>query len=140
MRVILDTNVLLAALISPGGVPDRIYRMWRGRRFELVTGRAQLDELRRISRYPKLKQILPPHRIGTMINNLSAAIILDRLPDLPDEVALADPNDRFLLSIVLAGDADFLVTGDKKAGLLQLGSFGRAQILVPAAFVERMAT
>ena len=36
--------------------------------------RAQLDELRRISRYPKLKPILPNHRIGTMINNLNRAI------------------------------------------------------------------
>ena len=63
MRVILDTNVLLGALISPHGPPDAIYRAWRAARFELVTSRAQLDELRRVSRYPKLKTILPAHRI-----------------------------------------------------------------------------
>jgi uncharacterized protein len=138
MRVILDTNVLLAALISPGGVPDQIYRAWRGRRFDLITAREQLNELHRVSRYPKLKEILPPHRIGTMINNLNSAVILDRLPDLPDGVDLADPDDRFLLRMVLAGDADFLVTGDKKAGLLQFGSYGRAQILTPVTFAELM--
>ena len=43
MRVILDTNVLLGALISPHGPPDLIYRAWRVARFELVTPRAQLD-------------------------------------------------------------------------------------------------
>ena len=36
-----------------------IYRAWRSARFELVTATAQLDELRRASRYPKLKAILP---------------------------------------------------------------------------------
>jgi predicted nucleic acid-binding protein len=40
--------------------------------------------------------------------------------------------------MVLEGDADFLVTGDKKAGLLQFGSYGRAQILTPATFAELM--
>ncbi|MDN5935959.1 MAG: putative toxin-antitoxin system toxin component, PIN family, partial [Nitrosospira sp.] len=62
MRVILDTNVLLGALISPHGPPDAIYRAWRAARFDLVTSVAQLDELRRVSRYPKLKTILPAHR------------------------------------------------------------------------------
>ncbi len=52
MRVILDTNVLLGALISPSGPPETIYRAWRAARFELVTSPAQLDELRRVSRYP----------------------------------------------------------------------------------------
>lgn len=64
MRVILDTNVLLGALISPIGPPDAIYRAWRATRFELVTSAAQLDELRRVRRYPKLKTILPAHRVG----------------------------------------------------------------------------
>lgn len=70
MRVILDTNVLLGALISPHGAPDLLYRAWRAARFELVTSVAQLDELRRVSRYPKLKSILPAHRVGTMINKV----------------------------------------------------------------------
>ncbi len=83
MRVILDTNVLLSALISPYGPPDAIYRAWRAARFDLVTSNAQLDELRRVSRYPKLKTILPAHRIGTMVNSLRRAIVLDVLPPLP---------------------------------------------------------
>ena len=54
MRVVLDSNVLLSALISPHGAPHRIYEAWRARRFELVTCPTQLDEIRRASRYPKL--------------------------------------------------------------------------------------
>ena len=50
MRVVLDTNILFSALISPHGAPDSIYRAWRSGRFNLVTSRAQLEEIRRASR------------------------------------------------------------------------------------------
>ena len=138
MRVILDTNVLVAALISRNSPPDTIYRSWRAGRFELVTSSVQLEEFRRISRYPKLKAILPNHRVGTMINNLNRAVVLEQLPPLPDNVAVADPDDTFLLRMVLASDADFLITGDRRAGLLERGSFQRAQILTPGAFWEQV--
>lgn len=138
MRVVLDTNVLIAALISHHSPPEAIYRAWRGGRFELLTSRSQLDELRRISRYPKLKAILPAHRIGTMINNLDRAIVLDRLPALPPGAEADDPDDDFLLATVFAGDADFLVTGDRRAGLVQRGAFQRARILGPAGFCAEL--
>lgn len=134
MRVILDTNVLLGALISPHGHPDAIYRAWRAARFELVTSTAQLNELRRVSRYPKLKTILPAHRIGTMVNNMQRAIVLEHLPNLPETIEINDPEDVFLLEMALAGDADYLVTGDRRAGLLQRGSIGCTRIVTPALF------
>ena len=134
MRVILDTNVLLGALISPHGPPDVIYRAWRAARFELVTSMAQLDELRRVSRYPKLKTILPAHRVGTMVNNMQRAIVLGTLPPLPDGMDLNDPNDTFLLAMALANEADYLVTGDRRAGLLQRGTVARTRIVAPATF------
>ena len=134
MRVILDTNVLLGALISPHGPPEAIYRAWRAARFELVTSTAQLDELRRVSRYPKLKTILPTHRVGTMVNNMQRAIVLGALPSVPDAMEINDPNDAFLLAMALASEADYLVTGDRRAGLLQLGAAGRTRIVTPATF------
>lgn len=135
MRVVLDTNVLLSALISPGGVPDTIYRAWRAAKFELVTSQVQLDELRRASHYPKFQTILQPHRVGTMINNLHRAIVLDRLPS---DIEADDPNDAFLLAMSLAGDVDYLVTGDRRAGLLQRGNFGRTRIVTPSVFCAQV--
>jgi len=131
MRVVLDTNVLLSALISPYGPPDVIYRAWRAARFEVVTSVAQLDELRRASRYPKFKAVLQPHRVGTMVNNLQRAVVLEHLPT---GIEADDPNDAFLLSMALASEAEYLVTGDHRAGLLQRGSIGRTRIVTPAAF------
>jgi len=134
MRVILDTNVLLGALISPSGPPDKIYRAWRAARFELVTSATQLDELRRVSRYPKLKTILPAHRIGTLVNNLQRAIVLAPLTAVPNGIEVSDPNDAFLVAMALASEADYLVTGDRRAGLLQRGSIGRTRIVTPVVF------
>jgi len=131
MRVVLDTNVLLSALISPHGAPDTIYRAWRAAKFEVVTSRVQLDELRRASRYPKFQTVLQPHQVGTMINNLQRAIILSQLSS---KVEADDPDDAFLLAMAIAGDADYPVTGDRRAGLLQKGSLGRTRIVTPAAF------
>ena len=65
VRMFLDTNILLGTLIALHGPPDTIYRAWRAARFDLVTAVAQLDELRRASRYLKLKAIVPAHRIVT---------------------------------------------------------------------------
>ncbi len=131
MRVVLDTNVLLSAMISPHGPPDMIYRAWCAGGFEVVTSTEQLDELRRASRYPKFKTVLQPHRVGTMVNNLQRAIVLHHLPE---GIEADDPDDSFLLAMAHASDADYLVTGDHRAGLIRRGSVGRARIVTPSAF------
>ena len=131
MRVVLDTNILLSALISPHGHPDTIYRAWRAARFEVVTSVHQLDELRRASRYPKFKAVLQPHRVGAMVNNLQRAVVLEHLPT---GFEAADPNDAFLLAMAVASQAEYLVTGDHRAGLLQRVSIGCTRIVTPAAF------
>ncbi|ENA1860053.1 TPA: putative toxin-antitoxin system toxin component, PIN family [Aeromonas salmonicida] len=138
MRVVLDTNVLLSALLSPHGWPDVIYRAWQKDRFDLVTSVAQINELRRASRYAKFKDVLQPHRVGAMVNNMRCSVMLDVLPPLPEGIEVNDPNDTFLLAMAMAmamaGASDYLVTGDHRAGLLQLGNLGRTRIVTPATF------
>ena len=81
-----------------------------------------------------LKTVLPAHRVGTMVNNMQRAVMLGVLPPLPDGMEVNDPNDAFLLTMALAGKVDYLVTGDRRAGLLQRGSIGRTRIVTPAIF------
>ena len=131
MRVVLDSNIFLSALLSPHAPPHRIYQAWRRRRFELITTNIQLDELRRASRYPKFRGILQPHRVGHMLNNLHGATIIDRLPG---GYEAADPNDAWLLALAEVGRADYLATGDKRSGLLARRRVGTASILTAAAF------
>ncbi len=135
MRVVLDTNILFSALISPHGAPDAVFRAWRAARFELVTSRVQLDEIRRASRYPKLQAILQPARVGTMINNLQRALVLEHLTI---DIEADDPDDSFLLAMAVAGKADYLVTGDRRAGLLQRGNIQRTRIVTPTVFCSEV--
>jgi putative PIN family toxin of toxin-antitoxin system len=135
MRVILDTNILFSALISPHGVPDNIYRAWRSAHFEIVTSKHQLEEIRRASRYPKFQSVLQPAKVGAMLNNLHRSIVLDRLT-ISEEAN--DPDDAFLLSMPIAGNADYLVTGDRRAGLRDRGNIGSTRITTPSSFCSEV--
>jgi putative PIN family toxin of toxin-antitoxin system len=131
MRVVLDSNILFSALISEHGPPHRIYEAWVAERFTLVTCSIQLEEIRRASRYRKFQNYLKPHRVGRMVNRLKDAILVD---GLSDEHEAADPNDSWLLALAHKAEANYLVTGDKRAGLLSRGRIGTAHILTAAAF------
>lgn len=131
MRVVLDTNILFSALISPHAAPHRLFVAWQEGRFDLASCRLQLDEIRRASRYPKLVRVLQPHRVGTLVNVLERGLLAD---DLPSGIDADDPDDAFLLALAQAVQADVLVTGDKRAGLLQRGHHGPTRILTAAQF------
>jgi putative PIN family toxin of toxin-antitoxin system len=112
MRVILDTNILLSALVNPNGLPAQLIDAWRGARFHLVTSRDQLLELGEVARRPHLRKYIVPARVGGFINDLrELAEVLSRLP-LVDRSP--DPGDNFLLAMAEASEADYLVTGDKR--------------------------
>lgn len=132
MRVVLDSNVLISALISPGSPPDAIYRAWRKKRFVLVTSEEQLAELRRASRYPKLRKVVPARDFGALLNRLHGAFVLTTLPRI--DIAI-DPDDNYLLAMANAVEADVLVTGDARH-LLRLRKVGRTRILAPTPFLK----
>jgi len=69
-----------------------------------------------------------------MISNLQRAIVLDRLSS---NVEADDPDDAFLVAMAIAGDADYLAIGDRRAGLLQKGSLGRTRIVTSADFCSK---
>jgi uncharacterized protein len=117
MRVVLDTGILIAALIAAGTPPDRIYQARRRKRFRLLTSRRRIGEFRRASRYEKLRPYLQPAEAGSLVNGLRQSAIVLRLPPLD---LSPDPNDNAILAMAVAGKADYLVSGDKR-GLLSIG-------------------
>jgi putative PIN family toxin of toxin-antitoxin system len=137
MRIVLDTNILCSALVTPRGHAHQLYGAWRERIFELVTSAEQLDEFRRVTRYPKLRQFIDPSAAGTMHNELRRLAIL--LSALPAVDSSADPADNFLLAMVKAGQADFLVTGDKQ-GLLSLATFDGTKIVTARQMLTHLGT
>jgi len=125
--VLLDSNIYFSALISPHSFSARIIHTWRAGRFELLTCRHQIEEIRVASRNPKFRSLFYPHQIGTMLNRLYNATVWPAL--IPRKHQAADPTDSFLLDLIDAAQPDYAVTGDKRSGLLQLGILGRTKIL-----------
>ena len=133
MRVVLDTGILLAALITADTPPDLIYRAWRKKAFEMVSSEWQLEEVRRVSRYPKLRKYLKPAEVGTLVNGIRhEATVVQALPNV--ELS-PDPYDNPILAAAIEGGADYLVTGDKR-DLLSLGKIETVQIITARAFAD----
>jgi len=135
MRVVLDTGVLIAALITSNTPPDRIYRAWRKGRFKLITSEWQLDEFRRVSRYPKLRTYIKPAEAGHLVNGLR--LHANVLPSLPKVDLSQDPDDNPILAMAIAGQADYLVSGDKR-DLLSLGRVYETPIVTAAVFLREL--
>lgn len=132
MRVVLDTNVLLAALISPGGGPARIYEAWKLGRFELLTSVDQVDELSRVTRYPTIRPLITVSEAGRVINQIRAlATLVER--SRRSKVS-PDPADDFLFAIAESASAAYLVTGDK-SGVLKIRKHRQTRVLTVAQFV-----
>jgi len=80
LRVVLDTNVLLSALIRVDSKPYQLVRAWLDGRFELVSSEAQLEELRRVSRYEQVRRYFAPADIGWLVNRIrERAFLVKRL-------------------------------------------------------------
>lgn len=131
MRLVIDTNVLLSALMSPSSPSAQILALWRSRKFDLVTAGEQLDEMARVTRYSKIRTRLAPALAGRFVNQFrDLAIIVKKLPKVD---LTPDPDDNYLLAIAEVGHAQFLVTGDKP--LLALKRHKSTHVVTPAALI-----
>jgi len=132
VRLVIDTNVLISALLSGTSLPAHLIVLWREGRFDLLTSVAQLEELMRVTRYPKIRERLSPALAGRLINELrDLATVVQNLPAI---TVSPDPDDNLLLAAAQAGSSDFLITGDKR-DLLSLRTFEGTKIMTVRAFL-----
>ncbi len=136
MRAVLDTNILVSALITPAGNPAAIYNAWENGKFTLLICTAQLAELRATLSKPRVASLIKPHRAGRLVNQIKRLAI--DLGPLPRVQRSPDPTDDFLLAMAEAGKADYLVTGDK-SGLLELRCHKTTRIISATAFAMLLA-
>ncbi len=140
LRVVIDTNLFVSALIRADGFPDRVVRAWREGRFHLVTT-PQLNT--EIAGVLARRWLTERYRIDTgqrqgILRDLDAVEPVQPLMSLP--LQSRDLEDNKVLAAALGGRADYLVTGDND--LLSLGgdlALGALRIVTPAEFMERLA-
>jgi hypothetical protein len=132
MKIILDTNVLLSALLSPVGPPAQLLEAWERRKFIVVACEDLIAELREVTS----RSFFQARLRVSMIELLAAGLrdLSEFCADLPQEVVAPDAKNSFLLALAEASHADFLVTGDKE--LLSLKHHGPTRIITPVAMIQ----
>ena len=131
----LDTNILVSALISGDGPPGRVLASIKQEGLTLVTSAVQLDELRNVLGRERLRPWIRPEEAQDLIRNLEA--VGEVVTDLPDVNASPDPDDNPILAAAIAGRADLIVSGDKKH-MLALGSIRGIPIVTAAVAADRL--
>jgi hypothetical protein len=122
MKVVIDTNVIISSYMSKNSPPAQIFGKWENSELELLCSEAILEEYQSTFRYERLRQYhkLSDERIEAEIQKIRQ---FSRLIDVTEEaqVIRADPSDDKFLACAVAGNADYIVSGDKH--LLNLGSY-----------------
>jgi putative PIN family toxin of toxin-antitoxin system len=135
MGVVLDTNILVSALIAPAGYPAPIYNAWESDRFTLLRCAEHIAEVRATLRKPRIAALIEPYKAGRLINQIKK--LAANIVNLLQVSRSPDPDDDFLLALAEAGAADYLATGDK-SGLLTLKKHKRTQIITARQFAEKI--
>ena len=133
-RVVLDTNVLISALLMPAGKPGQVMRHLSGSDASILFSRVTFLELvTRLDR-PKFDR----YRTRTQMDRY-----LEWLAELAEWVKPSiriedcrDPDDNRFLEVLVAGEGDVLISGD--ADLLVLIPFEGRPIVSPGEFLEGM--
>ena len=128
MRVVFDTNVLVAALVFPGGQGEAALQRILEERDELFLSRAILDELLGVLARKFARDAEALSRVAVFLGEVSTLV----KPARRVKVLRDDPDNRILECAAAAG-ADAIVTGDRE--MLALGEYAGVRILSLAEYL-----
>jgi len=131
VRLLLDTNVLVSAVLF-GGLPQGLVEQAFRGEYELVTSEALLDEFEEVLR----ERFARPALLARALREELASIgDMSRPQHIPR--ASRDPADDMVLAAAVAGHADAIVTGDKD--LLDLGAYEGMPVLTTRQALAKLA-
>ena len=109
-RVVLDTNVLVSALLFTGKL-SKIVGLWRQGKVIPLISRETFEELRAVLEYPKFS--LAPDELQSIIEN--EILPFFEVVEIQENVrgVCRDPGDDKFIACAVSAPADFLVSGDK---------------------------
>lgn len=133
MRVVLDTNVLVSAMLTGGGTADTVLHLiLQGDATLLVDSRilAEYDEATSRPRFG-----FDPGERRVMLDVLES--VAEPVLSRPLRLSLPDPDDRMFVEVAKAGSADAIVTGNVKHFVPVRGVLG-VPVITPRQFVDRL--
>jgi putative PIN family toxin of toxin-antitoxin system len=112
VRVVLDTNVVLSALVFGGGAAGRVRRAWQQGALLPLASTATVQELVRVLAYPKfhLAQAEQDELVADYLPYTETVRIPQPPPQVPD---CRDALDEPFMHLAVAGKAQVLVSGDR---------------------------
>ena len=135
--MVLDTNLVLSALVFSGGALSALRRRWQEQRFTSLVSKATVEELIRVLAYPKF-WLSAEARDDLLADYLPYCESVQVPNPAPVTPFCRDPFDVPFLVLAVAGNADFLVTGD--SDLLSLAPEFPCPILKADLFLEHLET
>lgn len=135
-HVVLDTNVVLSALLFGGGLPGRVRLGWQAGRFVPLASTATAAELVRVLAYPKFK--LSAGEQEELLADYMPWVQVVRMPNPPPAApACRDPFDLPFVHLAIVGKARALVSGDRDL-LAMAGARGLCPVLSIDAFCRQV--
>jgi putative PIN family toxin of toxin-antitoxin system len=132
VRVVLDTNVVVSALLFTG-ISSKLLPLWQDNVITVLLSRAILEEYLRVLSYPKFK--LSEGDIKGLIEEELLPYVETVKPGRRLRVVDRDPSDDKFIECAVAGKARVIISGDKD--LLSIGRYQRILIQSPAQFLEK---
>lgn len=134
-RVVIDTNLVLSALVFAQGRSPSLRHAWQGERCQPLVSSATAAELIRVLAYPKFK--LTPDEQQELLADYLPWCTIVRMPTPPPKTPeCRDLFDLPFLQLAVAGKADYLVSGDQD--LLSLAGRFACPIITAGQFIKTL--
>jgi len=135
-RVVLDTNVVLSAMLFGGGPPARVRRAWQAGRFVPLASTATAAELVRVLAYPKFN--LTAGEQHELLADYMPWVRVIRIPNPPPAAPVCrDAFDLPFIHLAISGRAHALVSGDRDL-LALAGARGLCAVMSVDTFCRTM--
>ena len=130
-RVVIDTNVVISALLF-NGEPGQLITLWKDKGIQPLISQEILDEYLRVLVYPKFG--LSPDEVGYILYNEILPYFETGATRRGSVIVAEDPSDDKFIRCAQSGRARVIISGDQH--LLRLKSYGKIRIVTPARFLQ----
>ncbi|MBI3540822.1 MAG: putative toxin-antitoxin system toxin component, PIN family [Deltaproteobacteria bacterium] len=132
MRIVLDTNVLMAGIFW-SGPPFEILKRWKMGVIKLVVSPEIIEEYLRVGE--ELGQDHPGVDVGPILDLVTTSSEICIPSPLPQQVCRDASDDKFI-ACALSAQADYIVSGDKD--LMVVSGYNGMQVVKPKEFLNLM--